>query len=108
MKLSELVHFRAQLQAHSALQIARVANAELDKIQYTINSQSFQIGQHCQLLEDQRKNIEQTFADYDMQRYSWQNQLGSKKVIDYTKKKCCTKLPSMSLIDVCQQHQRLA
>lgn len=67
MKLSELVHFRNQLESYSALQIGRAAGAELDKIHHEIGSHPFQIGQYRQLLEGQRSHIEQTFADYEAQ-----------------------------------------
>lgn len=75
MKLSELVHFRAMLDSHSALQIARSARAELDKIHYTISSQPVHVGNFEQTLDQQRDIIEQGFVEYEAQLSSLKEEL---------------------------------
>lgn len=67
MKLSELVHFRAMLDMHNAIQISRVARAELDKIHYTINSQPLKVGQFQEVLDAQTDLIQQGFVEYQAQ-----------------------------------------
>lgn len=67
MKLSELVHFRALLDQHSVDEISRSANAELDKIHYTVSSRTSQVGPYQEMLDKQQEIIKQGFVDYELQ-----------------------------------------
>ena len=65
MKLSELVNYRNQLNALSALPVLKTANGELDKILHLVATQPELISSMTHTLDTQYTAVQQAFENFE-------------------------------------------
>jgi SAM-dependent methyltransferase len=65
MKLSQLVNYRNELNALSALPVKKQADLQIERITYLVENQSVQIGEFAQQLQQNRNNLQSSFDQFE-------------------------------------------
>lgn len=65
MKLSDLINYRTELNAMSAVSVRHPADIELEKITYLVAHQSIQLAEHANTLQLKHQDIQQTFDAFE-------------------------------------------
>lgn len=65
MKLSDLVNYRNQLDALSALPVKKSADAEIEHVTHLVENQNIQVADFSQQLQKKRTTIQQSFESFE-------------------------------------------
>jgi SAM-dependent methyltransferase len=84
MKLSDLVNYRNELEAMSAVPVRRHSDLEIEKITHLVEHQSIQIAEFAKSLQQKRQDIQHTFDTFENNLDTLKAEL--KQLIDTTEK----------------------